>query len=82
MAVQEPTLVYSKVYLVGCNVFISTGQLGFYHYVFDYFLSMVVLLKLFLIDSHPVMVNVANSVSRRRNCLIGGLYYDVLELLG
>ena len=27
------------------------------------------------------MVNVANSIFLRRNCLVGGLYYDVLELL-
>ena len=82
MVVQELSSVHSKIYLVGRSVYISTGQLGFYRYVFVYFLSIVVLLKLFLIDSHPVMVNVANSVFFRHNCLVGGLYYNVLELLG
>ena len=54
VVVQEPSPVYSKVYLVGRSVFISTGQLGFYRYVFVYFLSMVVLFNLFLTDSHYV----------------------------
>ena len=69
-----------KVYLVNCKIAISTGQPLYLNYVSCYYI--IIFVPCLVLDYNVLCrINVKYSVFLRRNCLVGRLCYEILELL-